>query len=64
MPRMTGTELARRVKETRPDMPVILCSGFGEMMNAKKAKELGFAAFLKKPVVIAELSGAIRAVFG
>ena len=60
MPALTGVELARRMIEIRPGLPIILCTGFSEAMTAKKAQSLGFSALLTKPVVAAELATAIR----
>ncbi len=60
MPEMTGIELAREIKKTRPGLPIILCTGFSESINAEKARECGFSGFIMKPVSMVELAGAIR----
>jgi CheY-like chemotaxis protein len=62
MPYLTGTQLARKLMKIRPDIPIILCTGFSEMIDAKKAKSLGFREFVMKPMVISELAGTIRKV--
>jgi len=49
MPKMTGSELISRVREFRPDLPVILCSGYSDKIDLKKAKELNISYF-SKPV--------------
>lgn len=50
MPEMTGAELARRVLEIRPDIPVILCTGYSSMADEKAAKALGIKEFVIKPI--------------
>ncbi len=46
---MTGTSLAVELMHIRPDIPIILSTGYSELLSAKKAKEMGFQAFVKKP---------------
>jgi PAS domain S-box-containing protein len=58
MPGMGGGELIRTVRALKPEVPVILCSGFGE--NADNSLESGTFLKLAKPVNIAELTGSIR----
>jgi signal transduction histidine kinase/ActR/RegA family two-component response regulator len=60
MPQMTGDRLARRVWEIRPDIPVILCTGYNEMISEDKASAMGIRKFLLKPVDKEELAIAIR----
>jgi PAS domain S-box-containing protein len=62
MPKMTGEQLARQVLDIRPDLPVILCTGYNEMMTAEKAEELGIARLVMKPVRQQELALIIRKV--
>ena len=62
MPYMTGKELASQILRIRPDVPVILCSGFSEQMDGEKAAKLGIRAFVMKPVVRSELAQIIRKV--
>ncbi len=62
MPHMTGEQLAREVRRVRPDMPVILCTGFSHVMNAEKARELGFNDFCTKPLLAQELALKIQQV--
>jgi PAS domain S-box-containing protein len=61
MPGMTGDRLAVEIRKVRPDMPVILCSGYTERMTEEKARELGIQAFIAKPVSFQKLAVAIRA---
>ena len=60
MPQMTGDQLARRAWKIRSDLPVILCTGYNEMMSEEKAIEMGIRKFLLKPVDKDELAAAIR----
>ena len=62
MPRLTGTELARELAALRPDIPVILCTGFSEMISREMAKDMGIREFLTKPVSRSELAESIRRV--
>lgn len=62
MPGLTGSELARELMNIRPDIPVILCTGFSELINEKQAEEEGIRAFVMKPYVIADMTRIIRKV--
>lgn len=62
MPNMTGVDLARELLKTRRDIPVILCTGFSELIDQDKAKAIGIKAFLMKPVVMAKMAKIIREV--
>jgi len=62
MPNMTGAVLARELRGLRPDIPIILCTGFSHAMNAQKAHSLGINAFLMKPLVLRDLAITIQRV--
>ncbi|GEM_PF-1056531 len=62
MPGFTGLQLARRILAIRQDIPVILCSGFGESMIRKSAQGPAIAACLMKPVVMDQLASTVRRV--
>jgi two-component system response regulator FixJ len=49
MPDITGIDLLRRVRESKPDLPVILITGHGDVPLAVEAMKLGAADFLEKP---------------
>jgi PAS domain S-box-containing protein len=59
MPDIRGDELARKMLSIRPDVPIILCTGFSELVNERKAREIGIRRFLMKPVLIRELAQVI-----
>ena len=60
MPQITGIVLAERILQLRPDIPIILCTGYSELISREKAREMGIKAFLMKPLLIRELAVAIR----
>jgi CheY-like chemotaxis protein len=62
MPKMTGDELALRILALRPDMPVILCTGFSERIDEEKAKLLGIREFVMKPIARSNLAVVVRKV--
>ena len=62
MPVLTGKELAREIKFLRPDLPIILCTGFSELINETKARESGIDAFLMKPYAVGDLVRTIHRV--
>ncbi len=60
MPGMTGASLAEKLMEIRPDIPVIICTGYSAFMDEEKAKQLGIRACIMKPVLSEELAKQIR----
>ena len=62
MPMLTGADLAREVMGVRPDIPVILCTGFSEQINEEKSRALGIRAFVMKPIVMDDMAETIRKV--
>ncbi|KPK26118.1 MAG: hypothetical protein AMK69_12720 [Nitrospira bacterium SG8_3] len=62
MPNMTGEELANELMFIRPDIPIILCTGFSRSVTEKKAKAMGIQAFILKPILRQELAETIRRV--
>ena len=62
MPNMTGDKLANELKQIRSDIPIILCTGYSELISKEKAKSLGINGFLMKPVNTKDLSMMIREV--
>jgi CheY-like chemotaxis protein len=50
MPNMTGTQLAEELIAIRPDIPVVLCSGFPESISPEKLSRIGIKEFVAKPV--------------
>ncbi len=60
MPNMTGKELARELLRIRPGLPIILCTGFSEMITEEKAAKMGIRAFATKPLSIRDLAETAR----
>lgn len=60
MPEITGIELAKEVMAIRPDMPVILCTGFSRLVNVDSAKEAGVRALAIKPLTKREIARKVR----
>ena len=44
---MTGAQLAAELQEIRPDIPVILCTGFSETINEEKIEIMGISAYIR-----------------
>ncbi|WP_447969477.1 response regulator [Nitrospira sp. M1] len=64
MPHLTGDALARELLSIRPELPIILCTGFSYTMTPEKATALGIRAFLMKPILSHELAQTIHRVLG
>ena len=62
MPKMTGSELAVELFKIRPDIPVILLSGYSEKISVNEVKKLGVREFLAKPFDGKTLARSIRKV--
>ncbi|MDH3877577.1 MAG: ATP-binding protein [Desulfobacterales bacterium] len=62
MPQMTGDELAQKLLDIKPDIPVILCTGFNEDITEEKALAMGIQKFVMKPVIKNDLATTIRTV--
>ncbi|SHO43481.1 PAS domain-containing sensor histidine kinase [Desulfopila aestuarii] len=62
MPGMTGFDLARRMLQLRPLLPVILCTGFSTVISEEKVKSAGIKGFAMKPIEKKEIASLIRTV--
>ncbi|MBI9084672.1 MAG: response regulator [Desulfobacterales bacterium] len=62
MPNMTGTELAREIHRIRPDIPIILCTGFSEKFPGELGPGIGIDDFLFKPIALRDFADTIRRV--
>jgi PAS domain S-box-containing protein len=62
MPQMTGIQLFEQVKKIQPDMPVIICTGHSDLIDSEKAKELGIACLVMKPITKHIIAKTIREV--
>ncbi|MDM8537019.1 response regulator [Desulfobacterales bacterium HSG17] len=62
MPGMTGDQLAQKMIKIRKDIPVILCTGFSEMVSQEIADSIGIREYIMKPVSQVKLAESIRRV--
>jgi PAS domain S-box-containing protein len=62
MPFLTGIELARRLRGIRADLPVILCTGYSDLIKGKKPEDLGVREIVMKPYQISDLARTIRRI--
>jgi signal transduction histidine kinase/ActR/RegA family two-component response regulator len=60
MPGMTGLEMAKILLRVRPDIAMVLYTGFSEAITAEQARALGVREFLLKPVSMDDLANAVR----
>jgi C4-dicarboxylate-specific signal transduction histidine kinase/ActR/RegA family two-component response regulator len=60
MPGLTGADIARSLLAERPDMPIIVATGFSESLSPELAREIGLADLIYKPILGVELATAIR----
>jgi DNA-binding NtrC family response regulator len=62
MPHMTGDVLAEHMIKIRPDVPIIICSGYNDKLTEEKAREIGLKGFMMKPFVLKKMARLIRKV--
>ena len=56
MPKMTGEQFAKEIIRIRPEMPIILCTGFSAKVEEEEARTIGIKAFIIKPIVMREIA--------
>jgi PAS domain S-box-containing protein len=62
MPKMTGDKLVKEILKIRPEMPIIISTGFSEKMNGEKATAIGASGYLEKPHEKRDLAKLVRKV--
>ena len=62
MPGMTGIELARGMLQLRPDLPIILCTGYSALISEEMAKAEGIKGFIMKPFTQVVIAALLRTV--
>jgi two-component system, cell cycle sensor histidine kinase and response regulator CckA len=62
MPHMAGDKLAQEILNIRPDMPIIICTGYSERMSEDRAQEIGIRKYIEKPIEMANLARSVREV--
>ncbi len=60
MPYMTGENLSKKIKSVRPDIPVILCTGYSELVDEDKIKNAGISQLIMKPLSLHEIADTVR----
>jgi PAS domain S-box-containing protein len=60
MPNMTGAELAKKMLAIRPDIPIILCTGYSEIMTEENARDLGIRGYVMKPLSRNDIGKILR----
>ncbi len=64
MPQMDGAEFSRRLKQIKPGVPIIICTGHSSTLDNQKARDLGISAYAVKPVSMIEIAKTIQEVLG
>jgi DNA-binding NtrC family response regulator len=62
MPGMTGEDLARQILRIRPDMPIIVCTGYSSILSEDRARAIGIRELLLKPILKQDISLVVRRV--
>jgi PAS domain S-box-containing protein len=62
MPLLSGLDLSKQMLKIRPGLPIILCTGYSEVINEEKATSSGIRKFLTKPIDQDGISAAIREI--
>ena len=62
MPKMTGIELSKQLMAIRPNLPVILCTGFSDTLTPEKRRAVGIRALVMKPMIMNDIASTIRKV--
>lgn len=63
MPEMSGLEATRKIKEFRPDLPIVAQTAYAMTTDKKNALEAGCTDYLAKPIRILELENIIKKYF-
>lgn len=63
MPQMNGMALVGKILKIRPDIPIIICTGHRSQINKEKARQLGIADYVIKPLSLFDIAGRIRKIF-
>ncbi len=64
MPGLSGVELTQQILALRPDLPVILCSGFSNIVNEENYTQFGISCFLSKPFNHTTLQQTVSQILG
>jgi PAS domain S-box-containing protein len=62
MPRLTGLDLARELRRVRPEIPIVLGSGFSDELGADRARDAGISELIMKPYTMSDLAEVVHRV--
>ena len=62
MPNLSGIQLAEEIHQLRPELPIILCTGFSQQIDDNKLRQSGITALLMKPIIREQLAAMLRNV--
>ena len=62
MPKMTGFDFGRELKKIRPDIPILLCTGFQDKNIEEKIRQTGISGYVMKPLNMHEMAKNVREV--
>ena len=62
MPEMNGMDLVEKLREIRPDIPLIICTGHSSLINEEKAREAGVEGYVMKPITKSSIASTLRKV--
>ena len=60
MPKMSGVELARAILSIRPDMPIVLCTGYSAGIDRETVLSMGIRDLIMKPITMQALALSVR----
>jgi CheY-like chemotaxis protein len=60
MPHLTGSQLAGELLKIRPDLPIVICTGFSEAISPQEAMDVGVREFMLKPIAMRQLAETVR----
>ena len=63
MPGLSGRDLLLAMRQVRPDLPVVIWTGYSDSLSESSALALGFSAFMRKPIALEDLSETLRKIF-
>lgn len=64
MPNITGDRLAEEMVKIKPEIPIIICTGYSEKINSRECDMPGVKLFAYKPLTFRDLAVAVRHAFG
>jgi DNA-binding NtrC family response regulator len=60
MPKLTGIQLTIEIHSLRPDIPVIICTGYSDVLSQQKAESMGIGDVIMKPINLSRVAKSIR----